>query len=226
MNREQLFGSSVRGLLHNYGADLVNGSAHELRRIVVLSEWQRDDCCERLVARGSLGWVLSGTIRKYLVSANGQRHIVDVLMPGDFFGLRIDEAERFSLQAIADETVTAHCQRGTMEALASADPQVDQLLRECAYNAIARLENHVLAQGRTTAVKKVAAYLLTLSARLPDGEGAMTLPLSRYDIADHLGIAVETVSRAISELRNGGLIALDRPRHLAIVDRRRLSNDL
>ncbi|PZO71758.1 MAG: hypothetical protein DI640_14060 [Sphingomonas taxi] len=90
-----------------------------------------------------------------------------------------------------------------------------------ACNVIARLEEQLLVQGRTTAAEKIAAYLLLMSSRLSGAQdGTVVLPVSRYDIADHLGIAVETVSRAITELRRAGLIHLDGPRRIEMTDAR------
>ena len=59
---------------------------HELGSIVSLARWQRADCCDAIVANGGIGWVLSGIVRKCLIHESGQRRIVDLIMPGDFFG--------------------------------------------------------------------------------------------------------------------------------------------
>jgi len=76
-------------------------------------------------------------------------------------------------------------------------------------------------------VEKVGSFLLRMSERLPyarlaNGDDGISLPITRYDIADQLGLSAETVSRAISELKSGGAIALGGPRMVSIVDRRGL----
>lgn len=84
---------------------------------------------------------------------------------------------------------------------------------------IRRLEHHLLVQTRITAREKVGAYLAAMSRRVsPSGTNAIVLPISRYDIADHLGIAVETVSRTMTILCRRGSIALKTPRDVEIRD--------
>lgn len=195
----------------------------ELDTAVTLTRWQREENCDTLLADGGLCWVLSGLVRKCLVRENGQRRIVDLIMPGDFFGLGPDDARRFSFEAVSEGTLTARSTRRHLNRLATDNPSIYRLLYQQACNVISRLENHLLVQGRTTAVEKVAGYLLLMSMRLSGRQdGAVVLPVSRYDIADHLGIAVETVSRAITELRRAGLIKLEGPRRMAITDTRKL----
>jgi CRP-like cAMP-binding protein len=196
----------------------------ELAPAVTLTRWRRQESCDALLANGGMGWVVSGVIRKYLVRENGQRRIVELLMPGDYFGLRPDDAHHFSLEAATDGTLTAGSTRRRLDRLAATSPQFYRFFYDRACETIARLEEHILAQGRTTAAEKVAGYLLLMSSRLSGESGStVTLPVSRYDIADHLGIAVETVSRAITELRRDGLIELEGPRHLAIRNAQRLA---
>jgi CRP-like cAMP-binding protein len=80
-------------------------------------------------------------------------------------------------------------------------------------------------QGRITAKEKVRAYLSEMSGRIAsNGDRAVELPVTRYDIADHLGIAVETVSRTMTALKRRGCIALTTPRHIEIRDASMLSD--
>jgi len=189
----------------------------ELGPVVSLAHWQRADCCDTVVAHGGIGWVLSGIVRKSLILESGQRRIVDLMMPGDFFGLRMDDARLFCFEASTDETLTARITRRDFNALAAMQPSPYRFFYERACQTIARLENHILVQGRTTSTQKIACYLLSMSRRLSEQQGSsVVLPMSRYDIADHVGIAVETVSRAITELRRQGIIELETPRCLSM----------
>ena len=189
----------------------------ELGPVVSLTHWQRADCCDTVVAHGGIGWVLSGIVRKSLILESGQRRIVDLMMPGDFFGLRMDDARLFCFEASTDETLTARITRRDFNALAAMQPSLYRFFYERACQTIARLENHILVQGRTTSTQKIACYLLSMSRRLSEQQGSsVVLPMSRYDIADHVGIAVETVSRAITELRRQGVIELETPRCLSM----------
>lgn len=191
----------------------------ELRSIAVVETWRRDASCDVLTADGRAGWVLAGALRKYVITDNGQRHIVDLLMDGDLFGLPATASVRYSLQAISDDTLTIRMTPERLRALANQRPAIARLLRERAFNAIARLERHSLVQGCTTALEKVSAYLLEMLSRLSPQHGCvLVLPISRYDIADHLGIAVETVSRSMTALCRSGVISLDTPRCVTITD--------
>ena len=199
----------------------------ELGPVVSVARWQRADCCDAIVANGAIGWVLSGSVRKSLILESGQRRIVDLMMPGDFFGLRRDKDRLFSLEVSIDETVTARITRRDFNALAAMRPSLYQFFHERACQTIARLENHILVQGRTTSTQKIASYLLLMSRRLSEQQGTpVVLPMSRYDIADHVGIAVETVSRAITELRRQGVIELETPRCLSMRHTEKLADEV
>jgi len=177
---------------------------------------RRNQSCWPIASEGQVGCVLTGTIRKYAIRANGQRQIVDLLMAGDFIGLApLDPC--FSIEAVADGTRIAVFRSTRLAALAEAYPVVNILIRDRAADAIRRLENHLLVQGRTTASEKVRGYLVSMCHRIKNDEyGALVLPVSRYDIADHLGLAVETVSRAMTALKRCKMIALESPRLVEI----------
>lgn len=205
-------------------ADEIEDAVGALRSISLIFHCDHEQSCDAHDGGATLGWVICGTVRKYMIRVSGQRRIVDLLMAGDFFGFGDDENRRYSLQAIADGTCIARCSRPRMLALAALNPAIDRLLHERSHQAIARLENHVLAQGRTRAPEKVGAYLLSMARRIGSPSSAvMELPITRYDIADHLGLAVETVSRAITDLRDSGMISFEKPRQIAIVDSLSLS---
>ena len=136
----------------------------ELEPVVSLAHWQRADCCDTVVANGAIGWVLSGIVRKSLILESGQRRIVDLMMAGDFFGLRMDDARLFCFEASTDETLTVSITRCDFNALAAMQPSLYRFFYERACQTIARLENHILVQGRTTSTQKIACYL----CRCPD----------------------------------------------------------
>jgi CRP-like cAMP-binding protein len=167
--------------------------------------------------------VLTGTVRKYAVRTNGQRQIVDLLMPGDFLGLApLDPC--YLVEAVSDGTRVATFRPDRIAALGLAYPALADLIRDRAADAIRRLENHLLIQGRTTASAKVGGYLAAMSRRMQrDRDGALVLPISRYDIADHLGLAVETVSRSMTVLKRSGMIGLRSPRSVVIQNAERLA---
>ncbi len=196
----------------------------ELRSIATVARCRQEEHCDpgdNLTA----GWVEAGMVRKYVIYATGQRRIIDLLMPGDFFGLFADGALDISLQAVAEGTCVARCSRSRLRALMASNGVVDRLVHERSHQALIRLETHLLVQGRTRAPEKVAAYLMVLAKRLGAPEADLDLPITRYDIADHLGIAVETVCRAITDLRHAGAIDFQSPRKISILDAHRFDRD-
>jgi CRP/FNR family transcriptional regulator, nitrogen fixation regulation protein len=170
--------------------------------------------------------VVSGVARKCLVSPNGRRQIVDLLVPGDFFGLATHEEICFSFEAVVEGTVLASYPRKRIEELAKADPRVASEVQDLLLRAIGRLQAQLLIIGRTSATAKVGAFLLSMEERLAcAAAGNVVLPMSRYDIADYLAISVETVSRAVTTLKQRHAISLTGARHLRILDHVELDQD-
>jgi CRP-like cAMP-binding protein len=199
-----------------------------LRGVTRVTRWESgQNICKLDDPADTWFCVLSGAAHEYVVRADGRRHIVDLLLPGDFFGFTTQHRRRFSVQAVLDDTVVARYPRERAEAIADADGTIARVLREQMFETIDRLREQLLVVGRTSAVEKVGSFLLRMSERLPfarlaNGDDGIALPITRYDIADQLGLSAETVSRAISELKSDGAIALGGPRMVSIVDRRGL----
>lgn len=164
--------------------------------------------------------IVLGAARKSAVTADGCRHIVEFLLPGDFFGFGPGDTEYFSVETISPGTVVARYPRHEAERLTESDPQVGRHIREVAFASINRLQTRMVILGRTSALEKVSAFLLEMADRARPGPvHSVVLPMSRYDIADYLAVAVETVSRALTELRGRGVISLGRVRTVSICDR-------
>ena len=202
----------------------VEGAVAELRSIATITRYRQEQHCDDC-GKPATGWVEAGIVRKYVIHANGQRRILDLLMPGDFFGLFDELGLDTSLQAVARGTCIARCSRRRLFALAARNWVIGQLLHVRSNQAIVRLEAHQLVQGHTRAPEKVGAYLLSLAKRLGTPAAEIELPITRYDIADHLGIAVETVCRAMTDLRHAGAININSPRKISILDARRFGHD-
>lgn len=222
---ERYFLATMGGLMREDAGRDLQEVLGELRSIAVVETWRREEPCHALTADDCAGWVIAGTLRKFLITDDGQRRIVDLLMVGDLFGLFAEVEAQYSLQTISNGTVTLRTTMKRLQALADRWPAIEHLLRDRAFVAVARLERHSLAQGCTTAVEKVSAYLLEMLDRLsPQHKRELVLPISRYDIADHLGIAVETVSRCVTALSRAGYISLNGPRCITIIDIRGLAS--
>jgi CRP/FNR family transcriptional regulator, nitrogen fixation regulation protein len=167
--------------------------------------------------------ILSGACRRCAYGIGGSRQIVDFLRPGDLFGYEAQIVHSFSAEAIVSSTTVARYPRRSAERVADSDPQVARRIRELAFGSVLRGQRRLLILGRATALEKVSSFLLEMTdcfRTRPDGP--VTLPMSRYDIADYLAIAVETVSRALTNLREGGAIQFDGVRCVQIRDRQSL----
>jgi CRP/FNR family nitrogen fixation transcriptional regulator len=185
----------------------------------LVRHWHREqEICEEEGINGYWYCVISGAVRKCIVQTNGRRRIVDLLLPGDFFGFAERDEHAFTVQAVTDDTILACYSRSRIEQLCDKDPSAAREMRQRAFATISRLQEQLLVVGSMTAIEKVRAFLVHMARRIPEGsEDGIVLPISRYDIADHLGISVETVSRAITELQESGSISLQGPRRFRFV---------
>ena len=167
--------------------------------------------------------VMTGAARSSVIRADGRRQIVDLLLPGDVFGFTSGDEWDYTVEAIAGGTVVAAYPRKRVEMLADSDPQLAREIRQIAFHALARLQMQLLILGRITASQKVGSFILEMATRLSAERGnSVALPMSRYDIADYLAVSVETVSRALTELKHRGAIKLLGTRIVRIVDREAL----
>jgi CRP-like cAMP-binding protein len=162
--------------------------------------------------------LLQGAARKSAFMADGRRHIVAFLLPGEFFGFCPSGTHHFSVDVISRHAVLARYPRRRVEVLSESDAEVGRCVRDAAFESIARLQARTVFLGRNAASEKVAAFLLEMLDRSSDPMGVIELPMSRYDIADYLSIAVETVSRTLTAMRVRRLIAFSGTRRVKIVD--------
>src|SRR5262245_50953848 len=195
--------------------------ARKLAPLAASTPYRRgQEICAQGHADEFLFRLLSGAARRCVLRVDGRRQIVDLLLPGDFFGFAADLEYDYTVEAIAGGTVAVAYPRKRVEALADRDPELARELRQLAFEALARMQAQLLIVGRITALEKVGSFLLEMVNRLPEEQAdRILLPLSRYDIADYLAVSVETVSRALTDLKRRGLIVLSGPRKVRIVDR-------
>jgi CRP/FNR family transcriptional regulator, nitrogen fixation regulation protein len=160
--------------------------------------------------------VVSGAVRGYKVLSDGRRQIGAFYLPGDIFGLEVGERHTASAEAIADSKVLM-VKRSALVALAGRDNDVAQLLWRMAATELQRAQEHILLLIKT-AQERVAGFLLEMAARSA-GAGEVELPMSRQDIADYLGLTIETVSRTLTQLENAGTIAVPASRRIVLRSR-------
>jgi len=164
--------------------------------------------------------VKKGAVRSYKLLSDGRRQIGAFHLVGDIFGLTNGENHRFTAEAVVDTTLWL-MKRRSLEVISQTDGVLARNLLSLTTRSLQHAEDHMLLLGRKDSLEKVATFLLEMDKRLAD---AMTLPMSRRDIADYLGLTLETVSRALSRLRRAGAISLagDTLREITILDRKLL----
>jgi CRP-like cAMP-binding protein len=168
--------------------------------------------------------IVSGAAREAALLADGRRRIVDFLLPGDFFGLSAPYRQDYAAEAVVAGTTIASYPRRSVETAAESDPRLCRQIQQIAYEAISRSQTRLLVLGRVTARAKLGSFILDMARRAGDGD-TVTLPMSRYDIADYLALSVETVSRALTELRRRGAIRLLNTHRILILDHQGLESD-
>jgi CRP/FNR family nitrogen fixation transcriptional regulator len=161
--------------------------------------------------------VVRGTVRISTLLSDGRRQIGAFYLPGDVFGLEAGELHAFSAEAIGDTTVVV-VKRSTFETLAVSNREVAQELRTLLAMHLRRAQQHMLLLGRKTAQERIASFLLQMAERAP-AASAVDLPMSRQDIADYLGLTIETVSRTLTQLEHIAAIRLASSRHIELCNR-------
>jgi CRP/FNR family nitrogen fixation transcriptional regulator len=150
--------------------------------------------------------VVSGTVRTYKLLSDGRRQIDEFHFAGDIFGLETGEEHRFSADAVDTATIIAF-RRRRFETLAHDDPELGDQVMSSMMRSLERAHDHMMLLGRKTAQEKVATFLLDMARRVSK-EDRFELPMQRTDIADHLGLTIETVSRTLTQFAREGLIKL------------------
>ncbi|MBR0700786.1 helix-turn-helix domain-containing protein [Bradyrhizobium sp. 62B] len=167
--------------------------------------------------------VKSGAVRSYKLLTDGRRQIGAFHLAGDIFGLENGSEHRFTTEAIVNTTVRL-VKRQSLETVADSDAMVAKNLLSMTTNNLQHAEDHMLLLGRKTSLERVAAFLLEMDKRLT-AAGVLALPMSRRDIADYLGLTLETVSRALSRLHELGVLGFvgNTQRQIVLLDRQQLA---
>lgn len=157
--------------------------------------------------------VIGGAVRTYKVLNDGRRQIGAFYLPGDVFGLEIGDAHSFSAEAIVESKVML-IKRSTLVMLAARSHDVANHLWTMTAKELQRAQGHIMLLIKT-AQERVAGFLLEMAARAPTGN-TVELPMSRQDIADYLGLTIETVSRTLTQLENSAAISVPSSRRIVL----------
>jgi len=164
---------------------------------------------------GSTYRILSGAVGLCKIMADGRRQIVQLLLPGDFMGVKWDDECALTAEALSDVVAIRYC-CARLRRLGDERSDVGRHLVSILRQDMCRAQQHVALLGRQTARERVASFLVALADR-SDGNH-VDLPLGRQDIGDYLGLTIETVCRALSELRRARIIAIPNRSHVTIRD--------
>jgi len=157
--------------------------------------------------------IVSGFGRSFRTTTEGGRQIVCFYVPGDLFGFEVGDSHTLSAEVMTDSKVRM-IRRNSLVSAAAQDEDVAHQLWLCVNREIRRTQEHILQFGRP-ARTRVASLLLEMARRIPAVE-VEVLSISRQDIADYLGLRIETVSRAVSRFVKLGAITLSGNRKITI----------
>lgn len=192
------------------------GRRHRLRAGHSLL-WEGDDA--PLVAN-----VMDGVLKLAVAAADGREQIVGIVFPSDFIGRPFGKESPYSATAITDVEVCVF-HRASFDDFTSAHPDLQHKLLRRTLDELDRARHWMMLLGRKSAEEKVASFLLEMSERLSgqacdaDAQRGFELPFGRQQIADILGLTIETTSRQLTRMRANGLVDLPSRREIVINDR-------
>jgi CRP-like cAMP-binding protein len=164
--------------------------------------------------------VISGSVRTYKILNDGRRQIGGFYMPGDIFGLQFTDEHSFSAEAVTDAKVLV-IKRSALAALAGRDASVARELFNVTGRELRRVQEHVMLLVKS-AQERVASFLIEMAERAAGGN-IVELPMSRQDIADYLGLTIETVSRTLTGLESAATIEVPSSRRIVLRNRAALN---
>ena len=209
--------------------------ADELVRLEEIKYYRSFEAGQTIVWSGDrmdfVGSVVSGIATLTQTMEDGRRQMVGLLLPSDFVGRPGRGVAPYDVTAVTD-LVMCCFRRKPFEEMMSATPHVSQRLLEMTLDELDSAREWMLLLGRKTAREKIASFLAILArrdtglkARTPKGQIAFDLPLTREEMADYLGLTLETVSRQMSALKRDGVVELEEKRRIIVPDFDRLTEE-
>lgn len=202
----------------------------ELNRLAAITTQTEAEPRETIFIEGDpadyLFVVTGGGVRMYKLLPDGRRQITGFIFTGDFLGLALYDNYAYSAEAMT-KLQLCRFPRRKLEKLLDEFPKLERRLLKTASNELAAAQDQMLLLGRKTAREKIATFLLSLSERaIRRGErgDVIALPMSREDIGDYLGLAIETVSRTFTRFKKLGVVYHSNPREAKILDREALQH--
>jgi len=166
--------------------------------------------------------VVSGAVRTYRILRDGRRQIDEFHFAGGYFGIEAGQEHRTTAEAMTDTTVLM-IRRLRLRDLATQRGEVARKLLQLTIEGLQRSQDHVLMLGCKSACERVAGLLVDLADRAGGGR-VLQVPMSRQDMADYLGLTIETVSRSLTQMQADGLIEISARRSITLRDREALAD--
>lgn len=162
--------------------------------------------------------VAEGVVRLCKLLPDGRRAVLGFAWPGDLLGLAPGPSHGCTAEAVTVTSLRA-CARRSLEALADGSAELRRRLAAQLRRELEAAHGRLVQLGRMTARERMASFLVALARRQQDSmvSGRLVLPMSRTDVADHLGLTAETVSRTLTQLKRKGVIALPRPQEVVVL---------
>ena len=164
--------------------------------------------------------VVRGAVRTYKILSDGRRQVAGFYLPGDIFGLQFAEEHVFSAEAISDAKVLV-VKRSALTASAGRDASISKELLDLTSRELRQTQDRILLLVKS-AQERVASFLLEMAERAC-ANNIVELPMSRQDIADYLGLTIETVSRTLTSLETAATIDVPTSRRIVLRNRTALS---
>jgi CRP/FNR family transcriptional regulator len=161
--------------------------------------------------------IISGVVRLTRLLSDGRRQVIAFGYPGDIIGFPANGLHHTDCESLTEARLQPY-RRAHLES-GDADPQLHSALLQAALREISAMQDHFMMLGRKSAVEKLASFLCVLSERVGQAKGecvAFTLPMSRSDIADFLGLTTETISRTFTQLRKSKIITIENSYNIII----------
>jgi CRP/FNR family nitrogen fixation transcriptional regulator len=167
--------------------------------------------------------VVSGAVRLCKHMSDGRRQIAQFLLPGDYFSFMEMMEHSFTAEAVSDVVLACYPQR-QIERMMEERRDLRHFFASLLTRRVKDVQNHLVMLGRQTAKEKMASFLITLIERSGETrDSRLELPMSRQDIADFLGLTIETVCRVLSAMKREKLIDIPGLHELIILNTHRLS---
>lgn len=165
--------------------------------------------------------VQRGAVRASRLLVDGRRQIAGFYYPGDLFGLETGPTHRASAEALCDSKILV-AKRSALKHYGEAGERLERLIWRATGQELGRAQDHMMLLARKSAYERVAGFLSDVAER--QGAAWNELAMSRQDMADHLGLTIETVSRMITQLQADGLVALESCRRFRVAAPDRLAD--